>query len=411
MWKPKSLGHIQVMPPPPPNPLERAPVLNSLPIIIRGSKATLGKLSDWTPEYISERLADRELPISTSDPDGVFRYNPDGERPLHFEQMRGKELAAGLRKTTTDRKLCLQQTSIIGQLPELSSELVIPPYISTAKLNEVNLWMASEGSNTPLHYDDMHNLFAQVEGRKKFLLFNPDQLSRLYPGPLNTRLQHLSSVNLRAPNFRRFPELEHVEYWEAVVMPGDLLFMPAFWWHQVYSLDVTVSVNYWWRADVSECISPGFFRQLQMNMVLEDVRTLFRTYEFDSLGAGQARSDAVLALAELALSHGEVNVAARLCGGVVVAALQDVCRANSISPDGLRVPDILAKIEKLPTQLSGELDLVHYALTVAMASRSHRATSFSEVAGLISRLRRSTVKWECVPMEIRRREISGRDGL
>jgi hypothetical protein len=30
------------------------------------------------------------------------------------------------------------------------------------------------------------------------------------------------------------------------VAPGELLYIPRFWWHQVRSLDFSVSVNYWW---------------------------------------------------------------------------------------------------------------------------------------------------------------------
>src|SRR5262249_21988689 len=151
------------------------------------------------------------------------------------------------------------------------------------------------------HYDDMHNLFAQVEGRKRFLLFNPSQFDRLYPGPLNTRTQHLSRIDLTAPDLDRFPKLAKAEYWEAVVTPGDLLFMPAFWWHQVSSPDLSVSVNYWWRADVRDCVTPAFLRQLHMSVVLEDVQGLFQAYDLDGLGSG---SDAVLSLAECALAQG-----------------------------------------------------------------------------------------------------------
>ena len=47
-----------------------------------------------------------------------------------------------------------------------------------------DVYVLSAGVITPVHYDEQENLFAQVKGYKRFLLFNPDQFECLYPYPV-----------------------------------------------------------------------------------------------------------------------------------------------------------------------------------------------------------------------------------
>jgi len=40
------------------------------------------------------------------------------------------------------------------------------------------------GNITPVHYDEQENLFSQLCGFKRFILFSPDQFECLYPHPV-----------------------------------------------------------------------------------------------------------------------------------------------------------------------------------------------------------------------------------
>lgn len=387
MRRPTKLGHVEVTSTFPAAPIGRAPVTETTPVVIRGSRI-LGKVAEWTPEYISQRLAGRTIPISIADADGAFRYDPDLALGLRFEDMPGADLAREFR--AGDRKLCLQQAPIESQVPELLDELVVPPYVPAGKINDINLWMASAASSTPLHYDDMHNVFAQVEGHKRFLLFNPAQFDVLYPGPLNTRIEAKSRVDLTRPDFRRFPKLAEVEYWEAVVGPGDLLFMPAYWWHQVSSQDVSVSVNYWWRPDIRDVLCPAFFRQLHLNINLEDVHSLFEAFDFDGLSA-ESGTASLLALADLALANGEPSAAVRVCGGIAVAALRDRGRQLEL-PSDQPVRELLHALAALADPIAADRSPARACLTRALATRPGQSIPATEAAELIAGLR------ACVPV-------------
>jgi hypothetical protein len=388
MRRPTKLGHVEVTSAFPATPIGRAPVTETTPVIIRGP-GTLGKVAEWTPEHISERLAGRTLAISVADADGAFRYDPDSATKLRFKDIPGADLAREFR--SGDSRLCLQQAPIEVQVPELLDELTVPPYVPAGKINEINLWMASGASRTPLHYDDLHNAFAQVEGRKRFLLFNPAQFDVLYPGPINTRIEGQSRVDLSRPDFRRFPKLAEVEYWEAVVEPGDLLFMPAYWWHQVTALEMSVSVNYWWRPDVRDVPCPAFFRQLHMNIYLENAHSLFEAFDFDGLEADRDANGgtaSLLALADLVLANGEPGAAVRVGGGIVVAALRDRCRQLGL-PSGKPVPELLNTLAALEDPIAADWSPARACLSRALATRPGHVIPETEAAELIAGLRAS----------------------
>jgi hypothetical protein len=106
------------------------------------------------------------------------------------------------------------------------------------------------------HFDNIENLACVVGGRRRFTMFPPDQIKNLYVGPLDLTPagQPITLVDIRNPDLERFPRysaaLEVAEV--AELSPGDAVYIPALWWHNVEALEAfNVLVNYWWR-DVPE---------------------------------------------------------------------------------------------------------------------------------------------------------------
>ena len=114
------------------------------------------------------------------------------------------------------------------------------------------IWLGN-ALTTPTHLDEWFNIGCVVLGRRRFTLFPPAQIVNLYVGPLDYAPTGapMSLVQLHAPDFERFPRfreaLAHAR--SAELAPGDALFIPPLWWHNVESLEsLNVLVNYWWHA-------------------------------------------------------------------------------------------------------------------------------------------------------------------
>lgn len=109
------------------------------------------------------------------------------------------------------------------------------------------LWLGG-AVHTRTHNDRDHNLACVMAGRRRFVLFPPDQVANLYVGPPDNP-PPLSLVDPEAPDLVRFPRFAQAIAAARVAFlePGDALFMPRYWWHHVTSLDpYNAMVNYWW---------------------------------------------------------------------------------------------------------------------------------------------------------------------
>ncbi|WP_416308250.1 cupin-like domain-containing protein [Neptunicella sp. SCSIO 80796] len=117
---------------------------------------------------------------------------------------------------------------------------------------EPRLWVGNEGI-VSAHYDGSDNLACVVAGRRRFVLFPPQQTCNLYPGSLNFTPAGAptSLVDLNNPDFERYPLFKQAlaEAYSAELNPGDAIFIPMLWWHHVESLaKVNALMNYWWNG-------------------------------------------------------------------------------------------------------------------------------------------------------------------
>jgi len=98
------------------------------------------------------------------------------------------------------------------------------------------IWIGKPGSVTPTHYDQSHVFLSQIIGHKKVTLFSPSQFGNMYSFPAHHSHDRQSQVNFDGPDLTKFPRFENAQALETIIGPGEVLFIPAYWWHYVESL-------------------------------------------------------------------------------------------------------------------------------------------------------------------------------
>ena len=88
----------------------------------------------------------------------------------------------------------------------------------------------------------MDNLLIQVTGRKRVVLYSPKDATNLY---LNGDKSEILDID--NPDLQKYPKFEKAVAYECLLEPGEVLFIPALWFHNVISLDFGVAVNVFWR--------------------------------------------------------------------------------------------------------------------------------------------------------------------
>jgi len=138
----------------------------------------------------------------------------------------------------------------------MTAETYFPGIEETTRLPFVppavrpRFWVG-HASTVACHYDTMDNVACVAAGRRRFTLFPPDAIRDLYVGPIDHTLagQPISLAVGSDPGDLRFPRFENARDRALVVElePGDALYVPKLWWHQVEAVgDVNVLVNFWW---------------------------------------------------------------------------------------------------------------------------------------------------------------------
>ena len=60
-------------------------------------------------------------------------------------------------------------------------------------------------------------------------------------------LKNTSQLDFSGPiDLDKYPLAKELPYWEGVLEPGDMLFIPPKCWHFMRSLSLSFSVNFWW---------------------------------------------------------------------------------------------------------------------------------------------------------------------
>ena len=114
------------------------------------------------------------------------------------------------------------------------------------------LWIGHQ-SLVSSHYDTYDNLICCIAGRRKFTLYAPDCIGKLYVGPIDNTMagQPVSLAASMPEAAERFPLFADIKdsALEIELNPGDALYLPKLWWHQVQSTEpVNAMINYWWDA-------------------------------------------------------------------------------------------------------------------------------------------------------------------
>ena len=247
-------------------------------IVPKGEPAVFrGLVADWppvraakeAPEALVEmlRFADTDEPIQAwfapPEIEGRFNYNADFSG-FNFERRMttvGQLIELLLRQRGQEQAYSMYAGGIPirKHLPPLIPNIPVP-MLDMARETLISLWVGNR-THTTTHWDQSQNLACVVAGRRRFTLFPPEQLKNLYVGPLDFTLagQPTSLVDIDTPNLDTYPRFAEAleSALRAELEPGDALYIPALWWHDVLSLeDFGCLINFWWRDTEPPLLTP-----------------------------------------------------------------------------------------------------------------------------------------------------------
>jgi len=184
-----------------------------------------------------------------------FKAKEQGQvdQSLLRKQMPFSEFVSRAKRDATFKPiLCPEETYYLYGEPMpavLKSVFVDLPLLQQVRaecdLTSSLLWVAVNGSCSPLHYDLSEGVLVQVVGTKRVTLFPPS--AQLYPYPVDHPHDRQSSIpDIHRVNRKQFPLFDERMAVKGELRAGQALFIPFGWWHQIESEGVNVSVSFRW---------------------------------------------------------------------------------------------------------------------------------------------------------------------
>ncbi|WP_405704625.1 cupin-like domain-containing protein [Streptomyces xanthophaeus] len=221
----------------------------------------------WDSDYLRRAAGHRDVAVRETDgpPRNIFQHLGPGGR-VQFGQYLEWVLETaedledlvrpGLDPGAVTKAVCDSRfersyyldAKLAALSPVLIQDAPAPDWFRS-ELVDTNFWCGVLGTSSGLHCDVTPNCNVQVIGEKSFFLFPPSQARSLYKLPRVTHCRFDPNV----PDYDAFPRARRAVGFHSTLRPGESLYIPAGWYHQVTVMSSwAVNVNFFWRRPLMQ---------------------------------------------------------------------------------------------------------------------------------------------------------------
>ena len=197
-----------------------------LPVVMENLSEDWPATAKWDFEYFRKKAGEIVVPLYDGTP---AKGKEKSHKPA--KRIRMSEYIDILKSGPTDLRMFF--FNLLQNCPDLIKDIKYPEIgVKFFKRLPV-LFVGGEGAKVLMHYDmDLANNFHfNFAGTKKFILYPPSETKYLYKVPYS--IVSMETIDMEAPDFKKYPALAHAKGYEVTLHHGDALFIPSKWWHFV----------------------------------------------------------------------------------------------------------------------------------------------------------------------------------
>ena len=121
-----------------------------------------------------------------------------------------------------------------------AKDSLIVKSLSKKRQQPINCRFGMQRTIAEAHFDTGRNYIAMIQGHKRYIIAPPNQcrhlgIRRTGPSARHSTVDWSDATQLDA--------LQHAQALEVVLQPGDVLYVPALWFHYIVSLDTNIQCN------------------------------------------------------------------------------------------------------------------------------------------------------------------------
>jgi hypothetical protein len=234
------------------------------PVLIKGGGRSWPFVEKWDLDYLSSRV--KTVKVQQRSGDGVYWFR--GFRRVPFETFRESLTGAGDLYLSADPILLKGGVGTpSGDFAGLVDDVSVPTYLPREDIALANLWIGAGENRSLLHYDPWDSFMVMVTGIKRFALFGGRETRNMYPygvmdvkSLLSGRILD-SKVNPQSIQDEYLPSLRRSKGVYGEISRGDILFIPAGFWHYVVSMELNIAVNFFMEVQSKKTLLETPLRQ------------------------------------------------------------------------------------------------------------------------------------------------------
>lgn len=206
------------------------------PVVLRSHTAKQPAYKLWTDEYLVKHWGKRQITAEIHKTE--VRGGPS-------EKMSFKRFLKEIYLPQRERELYAVIDFESDAKAKADFKLSEPLNCKEILPQSLTLWMSAGGTTSVLHQDDAENILMQLAGTKSVMLVHQDQAQNIYAP--EAQMRGTSAVLQENVDLVRFPRFADVKWLRGQINPGDTLYIPHTYWHQVNSKERNLAANLWWQ--------------------------------------------------------------------------------------------------------------------------------------------------------------------
>lgn len=199
----------------------------------------------WTLDYLIQKLRDIDVVIHESNENELDFINKNFKyKTCKFEEFanllvdENRDANQQCAKHVYLRSVSSNRTSknpanINDDFPQISADLQPPNFVPYEKAFSSILRIASSNLQVWTHFDLYDNVLCQVVGRRRVILFSPEDSDFLYMQDDKSMINNFDNLD---KCIDQYPLIKQAIWHCLTLERGDCLYIPSCWWHNIRSL-------------------------------------------------------------------------------------------------------------------------------------------------------------------------------
>jgi hypothetical protein len=205
------------------------------PVIMKNITKEWPAKEKWSLEYFESLGGDNEVKLYDSKPSTDYKLQHAAETTMPL-----RKYFEILKRGENDLRIFF--FDMLREIPSLKNDFSFPKIgLHWFKKLPV-MFIAGNRAKVQMHFDiDYADIFlCHFGGKKKVILFSPDQTPYMYHVPFSFSAYH--DVDFENPDYEKYPALKFLKGEEAILEHGDVLYIPPGWWHYIIYEEIGYSM-------------------------------------------------------------------------------------------------------------------------------------------------------------------------